>query len=282
MASVIKLHDGRFRLLVNGASEILFEKCNRVFELEGTGAVDFTAESRELLRCIIDRYASQSLRTISIIYRDFSEWPPIEAEKLEDDPTRALFEDVFKDMTFLAVVGIQDPLRPGVAEAISHCRQAGVIVKMVTGDNLKTAKVIAEECGIFDGGVVMEGPEFRRLSQSQMDEVTPRLQVLARSSPEDKRILVKRLKELGETVAVTGDGTNDGPALSMADVGFAMGITGTEIAKEASSIILMDDNFLSIVKAIRWGRAVNDAVKRFIQVSTPKQIFKWPKLTAMV
>src|SRR6266496_5305670 len=98
-----------------------------------------------------------------------------------------------------------------------------------------------------------------------MDKVLPRLQVLARSSPEDKRILVHKLKQLGETVAVTGDGTNDGPALKLSDVGFSMGIAGTEVAKEASSIILMDDNFSSIVKAIMWGRNVNDAVKKFLQ-----------------
>jgi Ca2+-transporting ATPase len=138
---------------------------------------------------------------------------------------------------------------------------------MVTGDNVLTAKAIATECGIFTpGGIVMEGPRFRSLSPSQMDQIIPRLQVLARSSPEDKRILVKRLKELGEIVAVTGDGTNDGPALKMADVGFSMGIAGTEVAKEASSIILMDDNFASIVKAIMWGRCVSDAVKKFLQV----------------
>lgn len=113
----------------------------------------------------------------------------------------------------------------------------------------------------------MEGPKFRQLSDEEMDNVIPRLQVLARSSPEDKRILVARLKHLGETVAVTGDGTNDGPALKTADVGFSMGIAGTEVAKEASSIILLDDNFSSIVTAIAWGRAVNDAVAKFLQVS---------------
>ncbi|RFU24941.1 hypothetical protein B7463_g11402, partial [Scytalidium lignicola] len=137
---------------------------------------------------------------------------------------------------------------------------------MVTGDNIGTAKAIAEECGIYtQGGIVLEGPEFRKLSNSQMDRIIPQLQVLARSSPEDKRILVKRLKELGETVAVTGDGTNDGPTLRAADVGFSMGISGTEVAKEASSIILMDDNFSSIVKALEWGRAVNNAVRKFLQ-----------------
>jgi len=139
---------------------------------------------------------------------------------------------------------------------------------MVTGDNVKTALAVAKECGIYiegeDGGV-MEGPVFRKLPQLQMNLVIPQLQVLARSSPEDKRILVRRLKDLGETVAVTGDGTNDGPALKTADVGFSMGITGTEVAKEASSIVLMDDNFASIVKALEWGRTINDAVKKFLQ-----------------
>lgn len=132
---------------------------------------------------------------------------------------------------------------------------------------MTTAVAIATECGIkTPEGLAMEGPKFRQLSDEEMDEVLPKLQVLARSSPEDKRILVARLKHLGETVAVTGDGTNDGPALKTADVGFSMGIAGTEVAKEASAIILLDDNFKSIVTAIAWGRCVNDAVAKFLQV----------------
>ena len=106
---------------------------------------------------------------------------------------------------------------------------------------------------------------FRKMNKLLQKETIPKLQVLARSSPEDKRVLVKRLKEMGETVAVTGDGTNDAPALKAADVGFSMGVAGTEVAKEASDIILMDDNFASIVKALMWGRAVNDAVRKFLQ-----------------
>lgn len=136
------------------------------------------------------------------------------------------------------------------------------------GDNVATATAIASSCGVKTDGLVMEGPKFRQLTDEELNEVIPQLQVLARSSPEDKRILVERLKALGETVAVTGDGTNDGPALKTADVGFSMGISGTEVAKEASSIILLDDNFKSIVTAIAWGRAVNDAVAKFIQVSS--------------
>jgi Ca2+-transporting ATPase len=144
--------------------------------------------------------------------------------------------------------------------------QAGVAVKMVTGDNVLTAKSIAIQCGIFTpGGLIIEGPVFRELSIADRREIVPRLQVMARSSPEDKRILVATLQELGEIVGVTGDGTNDAPALKKADVGFSMGIAGTEVAKEASDIILMDDNFGSIVSAVMWGRCVNDSVRKFLQ-----------------
>ncbi|KAG8912864.1 hypothetical protein FRC02_005770 [Tulasnella sp. 418] len=137
---------------------------------------------------------------------------------------------------------------------------------MCTGDNVLTARSIATQCGIYTaGGIIMEGPVFRKLSDAEMTEVVPRLQVLARSSPEDKKILVEKLKSLGEIVGVTGDGTNDGPALKTANVGFSMGIAGTEVAKEASDIILMDDNFSSIVSAIMWGRCVNDSVRKFLQ-----------------
>ncbi|KAI9763950.1 MAG: hypothetical protein M1840_008984 [Geoglossum simile] len=268
MASIVKLDDGRYRMYVKGASEILLEKCDKIIQSPSTDISEtrLTKDNYEALSRIISTYASRSLRTIALLYRDFEQWPPKGARVLEDDPTQANFDSIFNEMTFLGIVGIQDPLREGVKEAVLDCQKAGVKVRMVTGDNIMTARAIAEECGIFTtGGLVMEGPKFRKLSRTEMDHAIPRLQVLARSSPEDKRILVKRLKELGETVAVTGDGTNDAPALKTADVGFSMGIAGTEVAKEASAIILMDDNFSSIVKAIMWGRAVNDAVKKFLQ-----------------
>ncbi|KAF9013784.1 ATPase, P-type, K/Mg/Cd/Cu/Zn/Na/Ca/Na/H-transporter, partial [Hymenopellis radicata] len=151
-------------------------------------------------------------------------------------------------------------------DAVAKCHKAGVTIKMCTGDNVQTARSIATQCGIFTpGGIIMEGPVFRGLEKRDMQDIVPRLQVLARSSPEDKKLLVETLKELGEIVGVTGDGTNDGPALKTAHVGFSMGISGTEVAKEASDIILMDDNFASIVKTIIWGRCVNDAVRKFLQ-----------------
>ena len=269
MAAVVKLSGGRYRMLVKGASEILLAQCTKIVEDPTKSTVDIplTSDGTEALRQVIDEYASRSLRTIGLVFRDFEQWPPNGAPTQEDDAKQAVFKGVFKNMVLLGIVGIQDPLRDGVSVAVRECQKAGVFVRMVTGDNLLTAKAIATECGIYsEGGVVMEGPIFRKLSKLQMNEVIPKLQVLARSSPEDKRILVKRLKDLGETVAVTGDGTNDAPALKTADVGFSMGIAGTEVAKEASAIILMDDNFASIVKAIMWGRAVNDAVKKFLQV----------------
>lgn len=267
MAVVMKLDNGKYRMLVKGASEILESKATQIVR-DPTKDLDeapLSDEVRSNLDSIMTRYASRSLRPIALLYRDFEQWPPRGAP-MEDDRRTVSFDGIFKEMVMLGIFGIQDPLRPGVAEAVEQCQRAGVFVRMVTGDNIMTAKAIAQECGIFTpGGIAIEGPKFRQLSTRQMNQIIPRLQVVARSSPDDKKILVSRLKALGETVAVTGDGTNDAQALKTADVGFSMGIAGTEVAKEASDIILMDDNFASIVKAISWGRTVNDAVKKFLQ-----------------
>ncbi len=268
MGVVVQLDNGKYRLYVKGASEILLEKCTGIIRdpTQHIASSSMSDENRQTLANLIDNYARRSLRTIAMVYRDFDKWPAKGARIVDGEKNEVVFEDIFRQMVLLSIVGIQDPLRDGVPQAVKTCQNAGVVVRMVTGDNMTTAKAIAEECGIYTpGGVIMEGPAFRKLSKTKMDQIIPRLQVLARSSPEDKRILVKRLKELGETVAVTGDGTNDAPALKTADVGFSMGISGTEVAKEASAIILMDDNFNSIVKAMMWGRAVNDAVKKFLQ-----------------
>lgn len=269
MGVVIRLASGTYRLLVKGAAEILLEKATSELVDTAEAALHqctLTDSSRARVSASIDEFARKSLRTIAMFYKDFQQWPPVGARTLDEDKHIVLFEDVLCDMTLLAVIGIQDPLRDGVAKAVKQCQDAGVKVRMVTGDNVMTASAIAMECGIkTPDGLVLEGPKFRQMSDKQMDAAIPRLEVLARSSPEDKRILVARLKHLGETVAVTGDGTNDGPALKTADVGFSMGIAGTEVAKEASAIILMDDNFSSIVKAIMWGRSVNDAVAKFLQ-----------------
>ena len=176
------------------------------------------------------------------------------------------YNDLAADLTLICIIGIEDPLRVGVREAVANCSKAGVRVKMCTGDSVLTARSIAQHGGIYTaGGIIMEGSHFRALSPELMKAIVPRLHVLARSSPDDKRMLVETLKDLGDVVGVTSDGTNDGPALKTAHVGFSLGIAGTEAAKEASDIILMDDNFSSIVNAIMWGRCVNDAVRKFLQ-----------------
>ncbi|KAF4430994.1 calcium-translocating P-type ATPase, PMCA-type [Fusarium austroafricanum] len=247
MLAVIKVQTS-YRVLIKGASEIMVGFCSTEVN-PTTGAVE--SLDRNAANDAIMAFARKSLRTIGLVYRDYEEMPDLEN---------------LDDMTLVGIVGIQDPVRPGVPQAVQNAKRAGVVTRMVTGDNLVTARAIATECGIFtEGGIVMEGPAFRKLSEEELDKVIPKLQVLARSSPDDKRILVTRLKVLGETVAVTGDGTNDAPALKAADIGFSMGISGTEVAKEASEIILMDDNFTSIITALKWGRAVNDAVQKFLQ-----------------
>jgi len=265
MGAVIKLRNGNYRLLVKGASEILLDFTSVFAHFDTLVTEPLSVDRRASLVDMINEYANKSLRTIGLVYRDFEQWPPANAALTEGGSVD--FAPLLHDFTFLGIVGIQDPVRPGVPEAVRKAQYAGVTVRMVTGDNMQTARAIATECLIYtEGSVVMEGPEFRRLSEEAMNEILPRLTVLARSSPEDKRILVTRLKALGEIVAVTGDGTNDAPALKAANIGFSMGISGTEVAKEASSIILMDDNFASIITALMWGRAVNDAVQKFLQV----------------
>lgn len=280
MAVVVKIRD-KYRLLVKGAPEIIIANC--VLTLDNTKkhfnpreeliTTELTPERREELAILTRGYARRLLRPIALAYRDLDSWPPVAALGAGADPNDdyACFEQVFHhQMTLVAMLAILDPLRPEVVKSIQQCQHAGVFVRMLTGDNLTTAEAIALESGIYTaGGVAMDGPTFRQLSSDQIDAVVPRLQVLARSNADDKARLVLSLKRLGETVAVTGDGTNDAFALKAADIGFSMGKSGTEVAKEASSIVLMDDNFASIVKALGWGRAVTESVKKYCQVSFP-------------
>eukprot|EP00752_Nemacystus_decipiens_P003489 g3222.t1 len=266
--------------------------------------VDMTPAKRQELEELILDMANNALRTLCLAHMDY-------ASKSELDEGYEIESPDADNMILDAVVGIMDPLRDDVKDAVATAQHAGVMVRMVTGDNINTAKAIAKECGIYDPdyGVALEGPVFRAMSPAQLDEVLPRLQVLARSSPNDKYLLVTRLngvgipadeeewKELhdkdgslglsweahkdallpgyksewklqnksGEVVGVTGDGTNDAPALKAADVGLSMGITGTKVAQNASDIVILDDKFSSIVRAIMWGRGVYDNIRKFLQ-----------------
>ncbi|CAJ0554323.1 Ff.00g128360.m01.CDS01 [Fusarium sp. VM40] len=266
MAVLVRIHDSRYRLLVKGAAEVVFEYSAFVISDPSfrTPIVRLSETDRISYRNTVEQYANRMLRPVAMAYRDFSEQDIFDGP--DDDPDNINLEWLASGLSFIGTFGIRDPLRPEVVDSVRQCQEAGVFVRMVTGDNFLTAKAIAVECGIYTaGGIAMDGPTFRDLTPEQLDAVIPRLQVLARSSPEDKLLLVTHLKRMNETVAVTGDGTNDGLALKAADVGFAMGIQGTEVAKEAASIILLDDNFASIVKALAWGRTVNDSVKKFCQ-----------------
>ncbi|KAI8818278.1 uncharacterized protein EV422DRAFT_176948 [Fimicolochytrium jonesii] len=249
----------RYWVHVKGASEIVLRICDSYVDEHGT-TQPLTDKVRQRYEQLIDSYAKQALRTICAAFKPTAH----SGETTERKEGEGMDDE--EGLTLYAIFGIQDPVRPEVPGAVKQCMDAGIRVRMVTGDNIATAKAIATECKIYtEGGIVMEGPAFRKLSEEQMDEMLPRLQVLARSSPLDKQILVRALKRLGETVAVTGDGTNDAPALKGSDVGFSMGITGTEVAKEASDIVILDDNFASIVKAVLWGRSVFDSVRKFLQ-----------------
>ena len=284
---VVKLQGSdTYRFYVKGAAEIVSSKCQYMIRpdkkstrINDTIATDITSE--------IEGLAVDALRAISLAHRDFvgyKSWPPQEFidtknednEVVEASPEYLLEKVLPKNnetdsMTLDGIVGIQDPLRSGVRDSVQQCQRAGVTVRMVTGDNIMTARAIARNCNILtpenfsEEGRAMEGPAFRKLSKEDRIRILPNLRVLARSSPEDKRILVETLKGMGDVVAVTGDGTNDAPALKLADVGFSMGISGTEVAREASDIILMTDDFSAIVDAIKWGRCVSISIKKFIQ-----------------
>ncbi|KAG1050848.1 hypothetical protein G6F43_006903 [Rhizopus delemar] len=253
--NVVSPEGTAYRVHTKGAAEILLRACSHYMDVRGN-VVPLDRAMREEQEQLVNSYAARSLRTLALAYRDVSK-ASFEGFNPDEPPMH--------DLVLLGIIGIQDQLRPGVIESVQAFRRAGVFIRMITGDNLETAKAIAKECGILTpGGLAMTGPDFRALSPREQADVIPRLQVLARSSPIDKTVIIARLQERNEVVAMTGDGTNDGPALKLANVGFAMGIAGTEVAKEASDIILMDDNFNSILQALKWGRAVNDGVRKFL------------------
>lgn len=291
--------NGQQIMLVKGASEMVLESCSQLHSFDGSlQPIDATLKSE--IEKGIEEMAGNALRTLCVAYRNIS---GSEDTATKDD--KGIFEIEKTGLTLFCVIGIKDILRQEVPQAVVQCRHAGIKVRMVTGDNKLTAKAIALECGIIQPGdeksLVIEGTDFinriggvvcklhrtkecdcprdRGTAKQKgrpvrvdtianpevFDELYPNLDVMARSRPEDKYALVLGLNERGHVVAVTGDGTNDAPALKKADVGFAMGIAGTEVAREAADIILLDDNFTSIVSAVMWGRNIYDSIRKFLQ-----------------
>ncbi|KAJ4458401.1 ion-transporting P-type ATPase [Paratrimastix pyriformis] len=256
MTTVLRQPDSRgFRVYCKGASDWLLPDCSSFLDEGGRpcSCAEYP-EFREQANEVIEAMASKGLRTLLLAYRDLVAFDP---------QTQA--HEVEQDLTAIGIVGIKDPPRPEAREAVLRCQSAGICVRMITGDNLITARAIASELRILTDGVAMTASDFHTLSPEEQQEVLPRLQVMARSSPTNKFDLVQRLKALDEVVAVTGDGTNDAAALKEADVGLSMGISGTEVAKEASDIVILDDNFASVVKSVMWGRSVYDNIRKFLQ-----------------
>ncbi|MFS7888460.1 putative P-type ATPase, HAD-like superfamily [Helianthus anomalus] len=253
MGVVLELPEGGVRAHCKGASEIVLAACDKVINENGD-VVALEEESLNRLKSTIDSFAGEALRTLCLAYID------LESGFTAETPIPS------NGYTCIGIVGIKDPVRPGVKESVALCRSAGITVRMVTGDNITTAKAIARECGILtDDGIVIEGPDFRKKSLEELLEIIPKIQVMARASPQDKLTLVKYLRtSFGEVVAVAGNGTDDAPALHEADIGFAMGIAGAEVAKENADVIVLDDNFSRMITLVRWGQSVYN-IQKFVQ-----------------
>lgn len=277
------------RLMTKGGAEGILELCTHYLNENGDKE-DITPQKKKDFEQWIQRYAEDALRCIGLAYKDLN---PHEGGQDHDEMSVDKVNRVVEKggFTLICVLGIRDILRDHVKEAVKTCQSAQVAVRMVTGDNKITATAIAKDCGILPENYkphpeygmyeVTTGPEFAQrvggiqnpgageaevvANKEEFAMYRKHLKVLARSRPDDKYLLVTGLKQFEDVVAVTGDGTNDAPALKKADVGFAMGIAGTDVAKHACDIIIMDDSFASIVVACKWGRNIYDNIRRFLQ-----------------
>ena len=241
------------RCFVKGAPDVLLARSSHIRDAEGSEIpVD---AGRERVLAENDRLAGAGLRVLAVAAR--------ELEPADFHPEGSLLDEV-QGLTLLALVGIVDPPRKEAGDAIAHCKEAGIRARMITGDHATTAAAIAAQLGIE--GRALTGTEFAALSDDELDAQLDEIGVVARVAPEDKVRLVERLKAKGHVVAMTGDGVNDAPALKRADIGVAMGITGTEVTKEAGDMILTDDNFATIVTAVEGGRGIYDNLMKYVRV----------------
>jgi Ca2+-transporting ATPase len=260
MTTVVR--DGeRAVTLVKGAPEQILGECLQYLAADGT-VRDLTDEVRADIKAQLAAAAGDAMRTLAFAH---TELPP--GFPLEEEAIHHRRGEIENGLIFDGFMGIRDPLRDDVKEAVQKCRAAGIEVKMITGDTIETARAIGREVGLLDSpdAIAMTHAEFVSLSDEELLAKLPKLRILARALPSDKHRMVKLLRSQQHVVAMTGDGTNDAPALKLADVGLAMGISGTEVAKEASKIVLLDDSFSTIVRGVQWGRALYENIQRFIQ-----------------
>ena len=245
--------EGVIRSFTKGAPDVVIERCTHVLLREDTVVLD-EEKHRELLE-INSRFASQGRRVLALATRRWQEVPRSPAP-----------ENAERELTLIAFFALQDPPRPEAKEAVARCRRAGIRTIMITGDHRETAAAIAGELGILQpGDDSLTGDQLEQMNDEELKGAVNRVAVFARVSPEHKLRIVEALKHYGHVVAMTGDGVNDAPALKRADIGAAMGISGTEVAKEASDIVLQDDNFATIVQAVEEGRTIYNNIRGSIQ-----------------
>lgn len=250
MTTLHKTEDGWISV-TKGAPDILLEKC--AFCMEGSGQVPFDDRRKSMARMVNGEMAAQALRVVAVAFRQWSEKPPLTEEALE------------RNLVFAGMAGMVDPPRPEVKEAVHLCRQAGIRPVMITGDHVLTAEAIGRELGIYQkGDCAVTGAELDKMSDKELETAAETCTVFARVAPEHKVRIVKAFQKSGNVVAMTGDGVNDAPALKTADIGCAMGKSGTEVAKGASDLILTDDNFATIVEAVREGRGIYDNIRKAV------------------
>jgi Ca2+-transporting ATPase len=250
MTTVHRDADGRCLSITKGAPEVIAEKSARIFSVDGA-----TPASRAEIERVAERMAANGLRVIAF------------AERRLDEPPACVTPEILEaNLTFLGLVGLIDPPREEVRESIDQCRDAGIVPVMITGDHPVTALAVARELGLAtEPRAVITGSELESLPMPEFERRVGDLRVYARATPEQKLKIVTALQSRGECVAMTGDGVNDAPALRQADIGVAMGVTGTDVAKEASALVLLDDNFATVVRAVREGRRIYDNLRRFVR-----------------
>ena len=250
MTTLHKTEDGWISV-TKGAPDILLGKC--AFCMEGSGQVPFDSRRKSMARMVNGEMAAQALRVVAVAFRQWSEKPPLTEEALE------------RNLVFAGMAGMVDPPRPEVKEAVHLCRQAGIRPVMITGDHVLTAEAIGRELGIYQkGDCAVTGAELDKMSDKELETAAETCTVFARVAPEHKVRIVQAFQKRGNVVAMTGDGVNDAPALKTADIGCAMGKSGTEVAKGASDLILTDDNFATIVEAVREGRGIYDNIRKAV------------------
>jgi Ca2+-transporting ATPase len=251
MTTIHQMEDGKKMAFMKGAPEMVLERCTHILEEQGIKELSETTKDQIVKQNA--EMAQAALRVLGFAYREYT------------GPTESSEEQIEKNMVFVGLAGMMDPPREEAIEAISACKQVGIRSIMITGDHQLTAVAIAKEMGIYkDGDRVLGGEELETIAEEELERIVETVTVYARVSPTDKLKIVKAWKARGEVVAMTGDGVNDAPALKHADIGVAMGITGTEVSKEAADMVLSDDNFATIVKAIERGRWIYDNIKKYL------------------